>query len=54
MVGRVAMDAHVFSPRQLRINPGCGLKTRRWEEVRPALEAVVTAATRMRLSHALT
>ncbi|WP_354172104.1 MULTISPECIES: hypothetical protein [unclassified Bradyrhizobium] len=25
------------SDRQLWINPGCGLKTRKWEEVRPAL-----------------
>ncbi|HEY5439961.1 MAG TPA: 5-methyltetrahydropteroyltriglutamate--homocysteine S-methyltransferase [Gemmatimonadaceae bacterium] len=44
----------VLSPGQLWVNPDCGLKTRRWEEVRPALEAMVTAAKRMRLSHGLT
>jgi 5-methyltetrahydropteroyltriglutamate--homocysteine methyltransferase len=33
---------------QIWINPDCGLKTRRWEEVRPALENLVAAARRMR------
>jgi 5-methyltetrahydropteroyltriglutamate--homocysteine methyltransferase len=33
---------------QLWVNPDCGLKTRRWEEVRPALAAMVTAARRLR------
>jgi 5-methyltetrahydropteroyltriglutamate--homocysteine methyltransferase len=33
---------------QIWVNPDCGLKTRKWEEVRPALESMVTAARRMR------
>jgi 5-methyltetrahydropteroyltriglutamate--homocysteine methyltransferase len=33
---------------QIWVNPDCGLKTRRWEEVRPALENLVAAARRMR------
>ncbi len=38
----------VFSPSQIWVNPDCGLKTRRWEEVRPALEAMVKAAQTLR------
>ncbi|MFN3565995.1 MAG: 5-methyltetrahydropteroyltriglutamate--homocysteine S-methyltransferase [Burkholderiaceae bacterium] len=34
--------------RRLWVNPDCGLKTRRWEEVRPALRAMVAAARRLR------
>jgi len=34
----------VLSPDQLWVNPDCGLKTRRWEEVKPALAAMVAAA----------
>lgn len=34
---------------QIWVNPDCGLKTRRWEEVRPALENLVAAAHRMRV-----
>ncbi len=33
-----------FSVDQLWVNPDCGLKTRRWEEIRPALMAMVEAA----------
>jgi 5-methyltetrahydropteroyltriglutamate--homocysteine methyltransferase len=40
--------ARVLSPDQLWVNPDCGLKTRRWEEVRPALAAMVEAAQAMR------
>jgi 5-methyltetrahydropteroyltriglutamate--homocysteine methyltransferase len=32
--------------RQLWVNPDCGLKTRKWEEVRPALVNMVEAARR--------
>jgi 5-methyltetrahydropteroyltriglutamate--homocysteine methyltransferase len=39
---------------QLWVNPDCGLKTRRWEEVRPALAALVAAARRLRASAPLT
>jgi 5-methyltetrahydropteroyltriglutamate--homocysteine methyltransferase len=33
---------------RLWVNPDCGLKTRRWDEVRPALAAMVAAARRLR------
>ena len=33
---------------QLWVNPDCGLKTRRWEEVRPALVNMVAAAQLLR------
>ena len=36
---------------QIWVNPDCGLKTRRWEEVRPALKNLVVAARRMRARH---
>ncbi|MEW6763591.1 MAG: 5-methyltetrahydropteroyltriglutamate--homocysteine S-methyltransferase [Pseudomonadota bacterium] len=35
-------------PAQLWVNPDCGLKTRRWEEVLPALENMVAAAKTLR------
>jgi 5-methyltetrahydropteroyltriglutamate--homocysteine methyltransferase len=41
----------VLKPEQLWVNPDCGLKTRSWEEVRPALTAMVAAATRLRTIH---
>ncbi|MGQ3206075.1 MAG: hypothetical protein ACT6TB_23670 [Sphingopyxis sp.] len=31
------------------VNPDCGLKTRKWDEVRPALIAMVAAAQAMRI-----
>ena len=37
-----------LAPDQIWVNPDCGLKTRRWEEVKPALENMVAAAKRMR------
>lgn len=37
-------------PEALWVNPDCGLKTRRWEEVQPALENMVEAARRLRES----
>jgi methionine synthase II (cobalamin-independent) len=37
----------------LWVNPDCGLKTRRWDEVRPALTAMVAAARRLGAAHAL-
>ena len=33
---------------QIWINPDCGLKTRKWEEVRPALINMVAAARELR------
>jgi len=38
----------VFRPEQLWVNPDCGLKTRRWDEVRPALTNMVLAARQLR------
>jgi 5-methyltetrahydropteroyltriglutamate--homocysteine methyltransferase len=37
-----------LSSQQLWVNPDCGLKTRKWEEVRPALERMVDAARQLR------
>ena len=37
-----------LSDSQIWINPDCGLKTRKWEEVRPALENMVAAARELR------
>jgi len=39
-----------LSAEQLWVNPDCGLKTRKWEEVRPALEAMVEAPRDLRTS----
>jgi 5-methyltetrahydropteroyltriglutamate--homocysteine methyltransferase len=33
---------------QLWVNPDCGLKTRKWPEVRPAIENMVAAAKAVR------
>ena len=38
----------VLSPGQLWVNPDCGLKTRGWAEVKPALVAMVAAAKAVR------
>ncbi|MFQ5984742.1 MAG: 5-methyltetrahydropteroyltriglutamate--homocysteine S-methyltransferase [Alphaproteobacteria bacterium] len=38
----------VFDPGQVWVNPDCGLKTRGWAEVKPALQHMVNAARRLR------
>jgi 5-methyltetrahydropteroyltriglutamate--homocysteine methyltransferase len=38
----------VIPAEQLWVNPDCGLKTRRWEEVSPALKNMVAAARSLR------
>jgi 5-methyltetrahydropteroyltriglutamate--homocysteine methyltransferase len=38
----------VLRPAQLWVNPDCGLKTRTWDEVTPALEAMVGAVNALR------
>ncbi|MGH7645209.1 MAG: hypothetical protein ACREMR_06445, partial [Gemmatimonadales bacterium] len=38
----------VLDDRQIWVNPDCGLKTRRWEEVLPALRSMVEAARQLR------
>lgn len=37
-----------IAPERLWVNPDCGLKTRGWSEVRPALEAMVNASAQLR------
>ncbi len=37
-----------LSPDQIWVNPDCGLKTRKWDEVRPALINMVAAAEKAR------
>jgi methionine synthase II (cobalamin-independent) len=48
MVDLLRKAATVLSPVQIWVNPDCGLKTCRWEEVRPALVAMVEAARAVR------
>ncbi len=38
----------VLKPEQVWVNPDCGLKTRGWAEVKPALEEMVNAAKELR------
>jgi 5-methyltetrahydropteroyltriglutamate--homocysteine methyltransferase len=52
LLDRLREALEFLSPEQLWVNPDCGLKTRRWAEVRPALAALVTAARRLREAHA--
>lgn len=42
----------VLQPEQLWVNPDCGLKTRGWKEVKPALEEMVNAAKDLRAEFA--
>ena len=44
--------AEVIDPDRLWVNPDCGLKTRGWDEVRPALRNMVAAARALRARHA--
>ncbi|MBW6421478.1 hypothetical protein KX729_08495 [Rhizobium sp. XQZ8] len=37
-----------FNDGQLWINPDCGFKTRKWDEVKPALINMVEAARKLR------
>lgn len=38
----------VIDPKQLWVNPDCGLKTRHWEETKKSLEVLVSAARELR------
>ncbi|HEY0791508.1 MAG TPA: 5-methyltetrahydropteroyltriglutamate--homocysteine S-methyltransferase [Chthoniobacterales bacterium] len=40
----------VLSPEQIWVNPDCGLKTRNWSEVAPALENLVAATRHVRVA----
>ncbi|MEJ2626634.1 MAG: 5-methyltetrahydropteroyltriglutamate--homocysteine S-methyltransferase, partial [Pseudolabrys sp.] len=48
MTGLLKLARQQLADSQLWINPDCGLKTRKWEEVRPALVNMVEAARQMR------
>jgi 5-methyltetrahydropteroyltriglutamate--homocysteine methyltransferase len=48
MRDNLAAAAEVLHREQIWVNPDCGLKTRRWEEVVPALRNMVEAAREMR------
>lgn len=48
LVAAIRERLQVVAADKLWINPDCGLKTRRWEEVRPALAALVAAAKTVR------
>jgi len=45
---QIALLLEVLPKEQLWINPDCGLKTRKWEEVIPSLENMVKAAVSFR------
>jgi 5-methyltetrahydropteroyltriglutamate--homocysteine methyltransferase len=48
MVELLQAAARVLDPEQLWVNPDCGLKTRAWAEVEPALRNMVQAAKQLR------
>ena len=50
MIALMRLAAEHLPARQLWVNPDCGLKTRKWDEVRPALRAMVEAAQALRAS----
>ncbi len=52
MAALLEKAVQALSPDQLWVNPDCGLKTRRWEEVIPALTNMVAAAKRLREQYA--
>lgn len=52
MIELLSLASEHVPPGQLWVNPDCGLKTRKWDEVRPALIAMVSAARRMRIKGA--
>lgn len=48
MIVLLARAAQALPPYLIWVNPDCGLKTRKWEEVRPALANMVAAAKHLR------
>ncbi len=48
MVKQIELLLEVLPAKQLWINPDCGLKTRKWEEVKPSLINMVTAVKEVR------
>jgi 5-methyltetrahydropteroyltriglutamate--homocysteine methyltransferase len=49
MVALMRLAQDHLRPDQLWVNPDCGLKTRKWAEVKPAIDAMVAAARELRL-----
>jgi 5-methyltetrahydropteroyltriglutamate--homocysteine methyltransferase len=49
MVDLMRLAQRHLRPEQLWVNPDCGLKTRKWEEVEPAIAAMVAAARQLRV-----
>jgi 5-methyltetrahydropteroyltriglutamate--homocysteine methyltransferase len=47
MVDLLEKAIRKLDPSQIWVNPDCGLKTRTWDEVRPALTNMVKAAQAM-------
>lgn len=50
MANLLSKAADVIPSRQLWVNPDCGLKTRKWEEIEPALKSMVNAAQTLRVN----
>jgi len=48
IIGLMQKAAERIPPERLWVNPDCGLKTRQWEEVIPALTHMVAAAKKLR------
>jgi len=48
IINLMKLAAERIPADRLWINPDCGLKTRKWEEVTPALETMVAAAQALR------
>jgi 5-methyltetrahydropteroyltriglutamate--homocysteine methyltransferase len=48
MVDLLRRAAQVLEPEQIWVDPDCGLKTRRYEEVEPSLKNMVAAAKQLR------
>ena len=48
IVDLMSKAAKRIPAQRLWVNPDCGLKTRAWEEVLPALQNMVSAAKRLR------
>ena len=48
IINLMTLAAERIPAERLWINPDCGLKTRKWEEVTPALETMVAAAQALR------
>jgi 5-methyltetrahydropteroyltriglutamate--homocysteine methyltransferase len=50
MISLLRKALNVLQPEQVWVNPDCGLKTRGWEEVAPALTNIVAAARHVRMT----